>query len=232
MKILAIDTSSKTQLLALSSGSNLLGEIHLESLNSHTETLLLNIDQLLKESNLQLGDIDLFTAIAGPGSFTGLRIGISSIKAIAYAMNKPVIGISRLLAMSYPFLDKHKKLFSVMVAPFENFFCGAFHYGKEKNILTMIPPQLMDQEIFKKKIASFLEHEIVLLSDEHELNQINDLMINSQIEIMPVRISAEHLIELSQKLYSQGKIQTADQLFPLYLRPSEAERKLKAHFDF
>lgn len=79
----------------------LLGEYSINYKQTHSQTLLPMIDTLLKAVETDVESVDLFAAANGPGSFTGLRIGLATVKGLAHACNKPVIGVSTLLALAY-----------------------------------------------------------------------------------------------------------------------------------
>ena len=101
MKILAIDTSALTATAAILSEDMLLGEISTTTKLTHSQTIMPMIDELLNKVSLDIADIDLFACSEGPGSFTGLRIGIGTIKGLAYGLGKPVVGVSTLEALAH-----------------------------------------------------------------------------------------------------------------------------------
>ena len=101
MKILAIDTSALTATAAILSEDMLIGEISTTTKLTHSQTIMPMIDELLKKVSLDITDIDLFACSEGPGSFTGLRIGIGTIKGLAYGLGKSVVGVSTLEALAH-----------------------------------------------------------------------------------------------------------------------------------
>lgn len=101
MKILAIDTSSKLCSVAILEDTNLIKKLELNNGLTHSETLMPLIQKLLKECNLTLNDINLLVSDIGPGSFTGIRIGVASCKAFSDSLNIPCVGISSLEALAY-----------------------------------------------------------------------------------------------------------------------------------
>ncbi len=107
MKVLAVDTSAVVASCAIVDGEKLLGEITVNNRLTHSQTIMPAVDELLKRCECKLSDIDLFACAEGPGSYTGLRIGMATIKALAHGMNKPVIGINSLEALAYrlPFCE-------------------------------------------------------------------------------------------------------------------------------
>ena len=101
MKILCIDTSSNLCSVAILEDTTLIKKLELNNGLTHSETLMPLIKQLLEESNLTLKDIDLLVSDIGPGSFTGIRIGVSTCKAFSDSLNIPCIGISSLDVLAY-----------------------------------------------------------------------------------------------------------------------------------
>lgn len=101
MNILAIDTAGKTAAVAVMRDDTLLYETASNTGLTHSETLLPMVDTALKSCGLTTGQIDLYAVTAGPGSFTGLRIGLSAVKGLAFACNAPCAGVSTLAALAY-----------------------------------------------------------------------------------------------------------------------------------
>lgn len=96
MKVLAVDTSSRCGALGLTQDGEVLAEVALKSQENHSARLLPSIDWVLQRLQLSLDDIDAFGVVTGPGSFTGLRVGLATIKGFAWSLKKPVVGISSL----------------------------------------------------------------------------------------------------------------------------------------
>ena len=101
MNILAVDTAGKTLGVALLQDDRLKYECYLDGGMTHSETLMPLVDHCLKLCGLTCADIDLFGVNAGPGSFTGLRIGLAAVKGLAFAANTPCAGVSTMAALAY-----------------------------------------------------------------------------------------------------------------------------------
>ncbi|GFN35045.1 tRNA (adenosine(37)-N6)-threonylcarbamoyltransferase complex dimerization subunit type 1 TsaB [Tepidimicrobium xylanilyticum] len=101
MKVLAVDTSTVIATCAVLDEENLLGEFSLNQNFGHSENLVPMVKTLLENLNLKVSDIDLYAVATGPGSFTGLRIGIATVKAFAHVYNKPIVGISTLEGLAF-----------------------------------------------------------------------------------------------------------------------------------
>ena len=105
MKILAVDTSSKLCSVAILEDTNLIKKLELDNGLTHSETLMPLIKQLLNECELSLNNIDLLVSDIGPGSFTGIRIGVSTCKAFSDSLNIPCVGVSSLEVLAYNIKD-------------------------------------------------------------------------------------------------------------------------------
>ena len=100
MRILAVDTTTSSGSAALLEDRRLVGEVAGESGSSHSSRLLGAVDHLLRAASLEVADVDAFAVAAGPGSFTGIRIGLSTVKALSFASGKPVVPVSTLRALA------------------------------------------------------------------------------------------------------------------------------------
>lgn len=105
MRILSIDSASKVATAALLDENNLIAEYTLNNKMEHSTLIMDMVDKLLKDSNLSIDDIDGFVVSKGPGSFTGLRIGMATIKGLSFGSNKPYISISSLDALAYSLIS-------------------------------------------------------------------------------------------------------------------------------
>ena len=110
MRILALDTTTSFGSAALLDGSRLLGEIGWEASWTHSAKLLRTVDLLLRTAGVEIKDIDGFAVAAGPGSFTGIRIGLSTVKSLAVASGKPVASVSSLRALALKLVHPQVRL--------------------------------------------------------------------------------------------------------------------------
>ena len=97
--ILSVETATMSGSVAISRGDEILGVVTGDASISHSNTLLADVDRLLNETKIALAEIGLFAVATGPGSFTGLRIGIATIKALAATLDRPTAGIPTLEAV-------------------------------------------------------------------------------------------------------------------------------------
>lgn len=105
MKILAIDSSAKTASVAVTEGGRLISECFVNAALTHSRTLMPMVDNALTQADMSFADIDALSVNVGPGSFTGIRIGVAAVKGLALSGDKPCAGVSTLLSAAYNFAD-------------------------------------------------------------------------------------------------------------------------------
>ncbi len=140
MRLLAVDTTTPSGSVALLEDDRVLGEVGIESPATHSTRLLLSVDILLKSHGLEIGGLDGFAVSPGPGSFTGLRIGLSTVKAFVFATGKPVAAVSSLAALAW----KHRGGKPVLVGPMLDAKKGEIYaalYEAGPNALRAIIPE-------------------------------------------------------------------------------------------
>lgn len=226
MKILAIETSSKVCAVALLEDNKLIKEKILEDENTHSVKLMPLVDELLKETKTTINDIDLFACDKGPGSFTGIRIGIATIKAFVDVTNKRAIGISSLEALSYN-VEQDGIICAMIDARNENVYCGFFE-RQGKNI------KQLDELIFNNindilDYADNLSEKIIFVGNASEIYKN---MIESKLNEKAIFIEDKEKNKLNARnigLSAFNKKEEAgdtNSLVPMYLRQSNAERML------
>lgn len=227
MKILAIDSSSKSLSVALVDDQVILGEIILNLKKNHSTTLMTSIDFLMAQSNLKPENLDRIVVAQGPGSYTGLRLSATVGKTLAYSLNKEIVGISSLLAIASRVKQENAYLVPVMDARRGNAYAGL--YQNEKNIL---PDQHCVFSEFLTKLTEKLGKEAQLVFTGETENFIQEIeeagfenarIISDSLEKLP---SAYEIAKIGQKLAPANVHSFA----PNYLKKVEAEEKwLETH---
>ncbi len=115
MRILALDTTTNSGSVAILEDGRLVAEVDSETSSSHSARLLRSIDHLMRLASWDIKDIDGFAAAAGPGSFTGIRVGLSTIKALSFASGKPVAAVSSLAALAEKLKDTGGRLLCPLI---------------------------------------------------------------------------------------------------------------------
>ena len=152
MNILAIDTASLSASCALLAGGALVCEKTVRSGLTHSQTLMPMIDEVLGEAGLSAGEVDLFACTAGPGSFTGLRIGMGTIKGLAYAVGKPVAPVSTLLALATNFYETGLLVSPIMDARRHQVYNGLYRFSQGK-METVAPPRAITVEALAAELC-------------------------------------------------------------------------------
>jgi tRNA threonylcarbamoyladenosine biosynthesis protein TsaB len=220
MKLLAVDTTSHSGSVAILDGDELQGLIGILATPRHAERLLPTIDILLKELELSLDAIDAFAVAAGPGSFTGLRIGISTVEGLAYSTGRPVVGVSALEAIAHHFRYRSGLVASFMDARRGEIF-GALHRVDEDIIEAVIESVCEKPETFLKRLPS--EPVLVAGSGARSYRQLLETFPGVQ-PADPGFFIAEDVGRIGLRLIREGKTSPLGKLEAIYLRPSDAEK--------
>lgn len=222
MLILAFESSAKSASVALVKDGALLSQYSQCSALTHSRTLLPMAEDMLKNAEVQLSDVDLIAVAHGPGSFTGIRIGVSTVKGLAWAADKPCIGVSTLEAMAWHGLMTDGYVCPVMDARRQQVYNALFKIenGKPQRITDDRPialAQLADE-------VRALGSPVLLVGDGAELTE-KFFRENS----VPCRIAPENLRWQSAwgvaMAASDKQPGTSETLLPVYLRLSQAERE-------
>lgn len=234
MKILAITTSSKICSVAVLEDTDIIIEKHIDNGTTHSQKLMPMIDEILKECNLQLTDFDLFACSVGPGSFTGVRIGVSSIKAFCDVTNIKATSVSSLEGLAYNtlnsnFYDNTNIVCSLIDAKNDNVYCGI--YKKENNSFTQL------EDLCAKNINEVLEllekyssSSILFVGDGAICHKYSILQKFSKTTFVEKELNDETAISIgiaAFNKYNKGIYGDSNSISPLYLRKSQAERAIE-----
>jgi len=217
MLILSISTSSNTCSVSILEDENCVKELNIINQRTHSENLLPLIDKLFNETKFSLKDMDLIACDNGPGSFTGIRIGISSVKAMSEAIGIPVISISSLEALSYNVEDECENIVSLIDARNNQVYCGIFNNN---------------HELVEEYIADDIYNVIKTISKYKNLNFVGDGFeahkeLIKQEKIYDNIVHSKNIGISAFRKFKKGIKQTADEIQPMYLRKSQAERMKK-----
>lgn len=226
MTMIAIDSSAKTISIAICQENRVLASLNLGVGVTHSKTLFPSIDSLLKFCSLTIKDINAFAVSVGPGSFTGLRIGIASVKGMAYSQNIPCIGVSTLMALAYNQIDSNAVIAAVMDARRQQVYNAMFE-AKDGSLNRLTPDRALGVFELKTEIEqNYKNKRIILVGDGAEMcyNQLKD---NKNICLSSLQNrfqNASSVAALGFYLYHCGKFTDAFKIAPNYIRLSQAER--------
>lgn len=234
MRILGIECTASPVSCAVFEDGRIKAEYFLNLKTTHSQTLLPMVESVLKLSGIGIGDIDVIAATAGPGSFTGVRIGISAVKGLAFAQNTPCVPVSTLEAMAYGLTGCDGIVCACMDARCNQVYNAIFEVKDGVVSRFCFDRALMIEELYaeiEKIYEKNREKTIFIVGDGADLfyNSIKDRDV-------PVCLAPEHLkwqrasgvcmAALSKA--QNGETVCPEELLPVYLRLPQAERELKA----
>ena len=225
MKILAIDSTATSMSVCLTENEHLLS-LHVANTGlTHSETLLPAIEHILAQTGCTVSDIDLFAFTAGPGSFTGVRIGAATVKGLALGKNKPCAEVSTLEALAYNLIGFDGIVCPVMNARRSQVYTATF--SVKDGILTRLTP---DRAIaiteLEEDLIKMNPERLYLCGDGYDItaNGFNTIKPNSTPELL--RYTNAHSVAVcAKKAYENGETKDDNSISPTYLRPSQAERE-------
>lgn len=218
MKILAVDTSSKICSVAILENDQLVDEINLDNGLTHSENLMPMIAEILTKNQLKLSDFELISCVTGPGSFTGIRIGIATVKALAEVNELPVIGVTSLETLAR--VD-HSSKYKICLIDARNHqvYAGVF----DENYQLIGEYMADDIAVVLEKVKSYKNS--VWIGDGAILHQdfISENIQNAEFSNFNEQNASFGGMIAYQK-YLKNDVQNADTILPFYLRKSQAER--------
>lgn len=226
MTVLAIDTSSSVAAVAVSRDGVLLGEYTLNNGLTHSQRLLPMVNELLKSLGMSINDIDVFACSSGPGSFTGLRIGISSVKGFAFPENKPCVAVSGLEAIAFNHLHTDYIICPLMDARAGQVYNAIYKRFRGK-LKAVSQPRAVEIE---KVIAELkaLDEKVLFLGDgvRPNLEIIKTLGTKAVIgEFNNNMQRAATIALIAEEKAKKGETVAPAELEAEYLRKSQAERE-------
>ena len=227
MKILALDSSGLVASAAVLEDDILLGEYTINHKKTHSQTLLPMVDALVQMLELDLNTVDAIAVAAGPGSFTGLRIGAATAKGLGLALDKPLIAVPTVDALAYNVGVTDCLICPMMDARRGQVYTGIYCYTEGK--LDVLRPQEAVSVAELAETLNELGQEVILLGDGVPvyLERLKELLEVSYV-VAPAHMSRQRagaVGALAQLYYRKGKCQPAAEMAPEYLRKSQAERE-------
>lgn len=227
MKILAVDTSATAASVAVAEENKLIGEFSINTALTHSQTLIPMIDELLNNTGLSVNDINAVAVNAGPGSFTGVRIGVAAVKGIAFPKNLPCVSVSTLESMAYNMLGNDCIVCSVMDARCSQVYNALFRV-KGCTVTRMTDDRALSLTDLKLELQNIRE-KVVLVGDGAVLcneflgSELENIMLapfNNRIQ------TASSVAYAAFEKINNGETLTVDELMPVYLRLPQAQREL------
>lgn len=217
--ILSIDSSAVTASVALTDGEKVLKSELINAGLTHSETLLPMIKRIMDGYNVS--DLEAIAITAGPGSFTGVRIGVATVKGLAFENDIPCVSVSTLEAIAYNFIDTDCIVCAVMDARRMQFYNALFEI-KNNKVTRLCPDRAISIEELKKDLSAY--NNVIVAGDGAELC-FNNIGLDNVI-LADEEKRYQNGIGVSRAAENKEKISDS-QLMPIYLRLSQAERELK-----
>lgn len=230
MKILALDSSGLVASVALSEDDNLIAEYTIQYKKTHSQTLLPMLEEIKDMVELDLSTVDAIAVAAGPGSFTGLRIGSATAKGLAFAMEKPIVPVPTLEGLAYQMYGTDAVVCPIMDARRSQVYTGIYEF---------VPLDKYDMRVIKEQSAVFFDE----IAEELNLIGRKVVFVGDGIPVFKERMrevlrvpyslapahrnrqSAACIAALGSVYYAQGRSVSGDKFVPEYLRLSQAERE-------
>ena len=220
MLTLAIDTSNTTLSIALVEGNNVLYEITETAKNDHSKRLMPAIEKLFKEAGCQPKDLDLIAVAQGPGSYTGVRIGVTVAKTLAWTLKKPLVGISSLEILARN-INEGGYVVPLFDARRQTVFAGIYDGKTYESIIAdghYDLEQLLDNLSKKDKKMYFLGSDVIKYWE-----LIEDKLGNRAVKIENSELNIPHASILAKLAISREPIADIHHFSPAYHRLPEAE---------
>lgn len=223
MNILAIDTSTNVLGVGIASDEKIIGEYISNIKRNHSTRVLPAIDYLLKDCGMSIDDIDKIVVANGPGSYTGLRIGLTIGKTLAWTLHRPISGVStlKLMAASGRYFDGF--LSPIIDARRGNIFTGLYEY-KDNQLTQVVHDQHISSIDWCHLLQSFEKPVLFLGNDVNIHKQVFKEQLASQAQFAPMTINIPKPGELAL-LGKDVQEEDVHAFVPHYLRLTEAEAK-------
>lgn len=224
-RILAVDTTTSSGSVALLEERRLVGEITEESGATHSARLLGALDRLLRAESLAVTEIDVFAVAAGPGSFTGIRIGLSTVKALAFASGKPVVPVSSLRALALKLARNGDRFVCpALDAKKGEVYAALFEYASGR-LVEIVPQGAYDPGDFFSRLPTGRAIAFIGAGTAVYRDRIPSSVLETATFPARSLFVAHEVGLLGLEGIEEGKGVPAEGVEPLYFRRSQAEEK-------
>lgn len=227
MKTLGIDSSGLVASVAVVEDANLLAEYTVNYKKTHSQTLLPMLDEIARMTELQLDTIDVIAVAAGPGSFTGLRIGSATAKGLGLALKKPLVPVPTVDALAYNLWGTDKLVCPLMDARRSQVYTGIYRFENDKLVRIEGQMAIGINELAEK--LNCLGSAVIFLGDGVPVYQsVLEKTMKVPFSFAPAHMNKQRagaVAALGSLYAAEGKIQSAAEHQPDYLRMSQAERE-------
>lgn len=213
MTILCLETSTRSCSVALGQNGKLLAlKESLDEKYSHAENLTVFIEEVCAHAKIALKNIDAVAVSKGPGSFTGLRIGVSTAKGLCYALNKPLIAINSLESMAVSCISPGVLVCPMIDAKRMEVYCAV--YNEKLNEINKTSAKIIDESSF----SDLLEKRKVLFFGDGAEKCKPQIRSHNAVFINDINPSAKFMIPIAEKYFAEKKFEDVAYFEPFYLK--------------
>ncbi len=227
MTILAMDTSAKAASVCLASEEKIIGEFFINTSLTHSQTLVPMIEQLCEKSEVSMESIDAVAINAGPGSFTGVRIGVAAAKGIAFQHNIPCVSVSTLESMAYNMLGSDCVVCALMDARCSQVYNAMFRVTEER-VERLCDDRAISLTDLKLDLRNYTE-KVVFVGDGARIAFKSLENPPENVFLAPIDRISQNAVSVACAAFKQikkGNTLTPAELMPVYLRLPQAQREL------
>ncbi len=225
MIIIAVDTTTFAGSVALLENTKLMAEVNIDSSSTHSERLLSSLDFMLNVNGMNIQDVDGFALALGPGSFTGIRIGLSTIKSFSYSSGKPVAGVSTLKALAWKLRHPQKRVLCPILDAKKGEIYAALFESEGGRLQEVVPEGAYTPDRFFSLLPS---HRIIFFigngADAYKDKIFQYLKDKARFSLRSPFIAYEVGL-LGYELLKEKKGVRAQEIEPIYFRKSQAEEE-------
>ena len=227
MKILGFDSSGMVASVAIACDDILVAEYSVNYKKTHSQTLLPMFDAVVSMTELDLDSVDGIAVAAGPGSFTGLRIGMSTVKGLGLALDKPVVAVPTCHALAYNLWGSDKLICPILDARRSQVYTALYEF-KDEEMITLKEQDAMDINDLID-IINNLDRDVIFVGDGIPVfKERIEEKIKNKAYFAPAHLNRQRagsVAALGMIYMKEGKAESADDVKPVYLRKSQAERE-------
>lgn len=225
MKYLTIDTTTKVTALALAEDGNLVAEGFLHTTKTHSERIIPMLDQVLGAAVWKLTDLDLIGVVRGPGSFTGIRIGIATAQGLAQVLKLPLIGVLSLDALAWAGYGRSEEIVPILDARKNEWYTAQYRWSEiEQKPLRVKEPFAGEPARWLNELAE-LEHSVLFVGDA--VTRYSDMIrdrLGEKAVLLPDYLGLPRGAYTARSVWWEWqKTQQGGLIEPYYIRFSEAE---------
>jgi tRNA threonylcarbamoyladenosine biosynthesis protein TsaB len=225
MKILALETSARAVSAAVSEDGKILASGYQDTGLTHSRTLMPIVEHILKNTDLTVADMDAIAVAAGPGSFTGIRIGVSAAKGLAFAADKPAVGVSTLAAIARNLAHVDGLIVCAMDARRQQVYNALFH-AQDGQLTRLTPDRAISLEDLAAQLRQLPQPQFVV-GDGAALCAAFLREQGLPCRLAPPQLVMQNAMSVAleaEQLAQSGGLVSAQALQPVYLRPAQAQR--------